>query len=198
MRRPLLLLALLPLAAGPVSAQPRPPTFPTRDVAVTYRVLGNLSPQAPREFTAAALAAGGMLRLESPAYPAWVLADRAGRTDMVVDSLRAVTPAPVRQQEGARLLRMVETARLTRTGTARQAGQPCTTYRWEQENGRGTACVTADGVLLRGVNERGEGIEATGVDYARQDPARFRVPDGYRRMDLGGMARGFGLSLPGR
>ena len=53
-------------------------------------------------------------------------------------------------------------------------------------------------MLLRGVNERGEGLEATRVDYARQDPSRFRVPEGYRRVDLGEMGRSLGLGMPRR
>ncbi|WP_424134641.1 hypothetical protein [Roseomonas chloroacetimidivorans] len=199
MRRliPLLALAALPTGA---QAQSRPATFPTRDVVVSYRVLGNASPQAPREFTVAALAAEGRLRVESPSLPAWGLMDRqTGRTEMVMDSMRVVTPSPLKQEEATRYLRLAETARLTRAGTATQAGERCTNYRWEQQGQRGTACLTADGVLLRGLNDRGEGVEAVRVAYARQDPARFRVPEGYRRVDLGDMARSLqGLTLPRR
>jgi len=198
MRRPLFALALC-AAAFPALAQNRPASFPTRDVVVTYRVLGNASPQTPREFTVAALAAEGRLRVEAPAMPAWALADRrTGRTEMVMDSMRVVTPSPVRQDEAMRYIRLAETARLTGAGSASQAGQRCTNYRFEEQGQRGTACLTADGVLLRGVNERGEGVEATRVEYARQDPARFRVPEGYRRMDLGDMARSLGLGMPRR
>ncbi|WP_043831744.1 hypothetical protein [Muricoccus aerilatus] len=198
MRRLLPALVLTILSVGTAAAQSqapnRPPSFPTRDVVVTYRVLGNASPQTPREFTVAALASEGRLRVESPSMPAWALADRrTGRTEMVMDSMRVVTPSPVRQDEAMRYLRMVESARLTGAGTATQAGQRCTNYRFEEQGQRGTACLTADGVLLRGVNERGEGLEATRVDYARQDPSRFRVPEGYRRVDLGEMGRSLGL-----
>ena len=199
---PALLLTLLAsVAQAPAQAQtpPRPATFPTRDVAVTYRVLGEASPQAPRAFTVAVLAAEGRLRAESPSLPAWGLTDRrTGRTEMVMDSMRVVTPSPLRQDEAMRYLRLAETARLTRAGAATVAGQSCSNYRFDEGGQRGTACLTADGVLLRGVNERGEGVEATRVDYARQDPARFRVPEGYRRVDLGDMARSLGLGLPRR
>lgn len=186
--------------AAQAQAQARPHTFPTRDVVVSYRVLGNASGQGPREFTVAALAAEERVRVESPSMPAWALADRrTGRTEMVMDSMRVVTPSPLRQDEAMRYLRLAETARLTRAGNASQAGQTCTNYRWEEGGQRGTACLTADGVLLRGVNERGEGVEAVRVEYARQDPARFRVPEGYRRVDLGDMARSLGLGgLPRR
>lgn len=200
MRRllPALGLALLATTAAQSQAlapnQARPPSFPTRDVVVTYRVLGNASPQTPREFTVAALAAEGRLRVESPSMPAWALADRrTGRTEMVMDSMRVVTPSPVRQDEAMRYLRMVETARLTGAGNSTQAGQRCTNYRFDEQGQRGIACLTADGVLLRGVNDRGEGLEATRVEYARQDPTRFRVPEGYRRVDLGDMGRSLGL-----
>jgi hypothetical protein len=195
---PAAVLSLAALAPG-AQAQNRPATFPTRDVTVAYRVLGNASPQTPREFTVAALASEGRLRVESPSMPAWGLADRrTGRTEMVMDSMRVVTPSPVRQEEAMRYLRLAETARLTRTGTASQAGQGCTNYRWEERGQRGTACLTTDGVLLRGVNDRGEGVEATRVEYTRHDPTRFRVPEGYRRVDLGDMARSLGLGLPRR
>ena len=198
MRIPPAVLALSALATA-AGAQTRPATFPTRDVVVSYRVLGNASGQGPREFTIAALAAEERLRVESPSMPAWALADRrTGRTEMVMDSMRVVTPSPLRQEEAVRYLRLAETARLTRAGTASQAGQACTNYRWEEGGQRGTACLTADGVLLRGLNERGEGVEAVRVEYARQDPARFRVPEGYRRVDLGDMARSLGLGMPRR
>ncbi|MFH5925862.1 hypothetical protein [Roseomonas xinghualingensis] len=198
MRRlfPALALVLLPAFA---QAQSRPATFPTRDVVVSYRVLGKASPQTPREFTVAALASEGRLRVETPSMPAWGLVDRhTGRSEMVMDVMRVVTPSPVRQEEAMRYLRLAENARLTSAGTAGQAGQRCTNYRWEQQGQRGTACLTADGVLLRGVNERGEGIEAVRVDYVRQDPARFRVPEGYRRVDLGDMGRSLGFGMPRR
>jgi hypothetical protein len=197
--RPVLAAFALAMLATAAQAQTRPATFPTRDVVVSYRVLGNASGQGPREFTVAALAAEGRLRVESPSMPAWALADRrTGRTEMVMDSMRVVTPSPLRQDEAVRYLRLAETARLTRAGTASQAGQTCANYRWEEQGQRGTACLTADGVLLRGVNERGEGVEAVRVEYARQDPARFRVPEGYRRVDLGDMARSLGLGGPRR
>ena len=202
MRALLPFLALAVLSTGAQAQTPtqaRPPSFPTRDVVVSYRVLGNASPQVPREFTVAALAAEGRLRMESPSMPAWALADRrTGRTEMVMDSMRVVTPSPVRQDEAMRYLRMVESAGLTRTGTATQAGTRCTNYRFDEGGQRGTACLTADGVLLRGVNERGEGLEATRVEYARQDPSRFRVPEGYRRVDLGEMGRSLGFGMPRR
>ncbi|MFC7736785.1 hypothetical protein ACFQX4_13205 [Roseomonas sp. GCM10028921] len=206
MRRLILMLALAAIPAmaeaqssggGPAGA--RPASFPTRDVAVTYRVLGNAAPQAPREFSVAALASEGRLRVESPSLPAWGLTDRrTGRTEMVMDAMRVVSPSPLRQEEAMRYIRLAETARLTRAGTASQAGHSCTNYRWEERGQSGTVCLTADGVLLRGVNDRGEGVEAARVEYARQDPARFRVPEGYRRVDLSDMARSFGLGLPGR
>lgn len=49
------------------------------------------------------------------------------------------------------------------------------------------ACVTADGVPLRMIEIRGEEetsrTVATRLEYGRQDPARFRVPQGYRPFD---------------
>ena len=56
-------------------------------------------------------------------------------------------------------------------------------WRYEDEKQTGEACITADGVMLRGVGTddgRTGGVEATRVAYGPQDPARFRWPEGYR------------------
>ncbi|WP_188903016.1 hypothetical protein [Caldovatus sediminis] len=73
-------------------------------------------------------------------------------------------------------------ARLTREGSDRVAGHSCTVWQVQEQNGRrGSARVTADGVLLHARGPDGaEGIEATRVAYGPQEPARFRPPADYR------------------
>ena len=53
--------------------------------------------------------------------------------------------------------------------------------------GNGQACLTADGVLLRasGTHDGQQGsLEATAVRYGAQDPAQFRVPEDFQRMQM--------------
>jgi hypothetical protein len=83
--------------------------------------------------------------------------------------------------------------RLRREGTDRVAGQACTVWRIDppagEEDEVKRACITADGVPLRLVSGEGSEAEtdyvATEVSYAPQDPARFRVPQGYRPLNVG-------------
>ena len=81
---------------------------------------------------------------------------------------------------------------VTREGADRVAGHDCAVWRIEARKDDGDdeakvkrACVTADGVPLRVVEEGEERrtTVATKVEYARQDPAQFRVPEGYRPFD---------------
>jgi hypothetical protein len=203
-----MLLASALAVAMAITAQAQAQTgpaklFPSRDVTVAYRVLGANSPQMPREVTIATLAAEGRLRLDARnlagGMAAWGLTDRrTGRTELVMDTMRVVMPSPLRQEEVLKYIRLAETARLARAGNGSYAGHGCTNWRWEHEGRRGTICLTQDGVMLRGADDAGQGLEATRVDYAPQDPMRFRVPEGYRRVNVGDMARSLGLSLPRR
>jgi hypothetical protein len=87
--------------------------------------------------------------------------------------------------------------RLRREGTDRVAGQACTVWRIDppagEEDEVKRACITADGVPLRLVTGEGSEAEtdyvATEVSYAPQDPARFRVPQGYRPLNLNAPAQ---------
>ena len=207
--RPLPTLTLATLLAtaalAPAIAQDRPANLqPTRDVAVTYRVLGVQMPQgAPApQISIATLAAEAKLRVDMgsviPGVNAWGLTDmRAGRSDVVMENMRTIIPNPG-GQDMTRALRLAETARMTRADTGTYAGTRCTNWRWENEGQRGTACLTDDGLMLRAANEAGQGMEAVQVQYGPQDPARFRLPQGYRQMSLDEAARGMAQPPPVR
>lgn len=189
-------LAAVAPPAGPASAQDRPANLlPTRDVSLTYRILGMQGQQgAAPTIGIAYLAAEQKMRVDMgaiiPGMNAWGLTDmRAGRSDVVLENLRTVVPNPG-GQDLSRALRLAEGARMTRADSGTVAGIRCTNWRWENEGQRGTSCLTDDGVMLRAVNEGGQGMEATQVQYAAQDPARFRVPQGYRQQTLEEAARG--------
>lgn len=98
-----------------------------------------------------------------------------------MDALRVVIEIPA----GGSLpwpVQIPPNARLTREGSDRVAGHSCTVWQVQEQNGRrGSARVTADGVLLNARGPDGaEGIEATRVAYGPQEPARFRPPADYR------------------
>lgn len=178
------LLVLLAGGDGPAASQERPPEAPTRDVAVAYRLLGDFPPERA-EMRMSWLVAENRVRMDFPGG-AWTVVDRndARGSFMAVDGERVVMPMPA----GAEALPGVPSAaraagRFTRAGTAGYAGQPCIVWRYEDGKQTGEACVTNDGVLLRGVGAqegRTGGMEATRVVYGPQDPGRFRRPEGYR------------------
>lgn len=167
------------LATSPALAQDRPPAFPTRDVAVTYRTAGG------DEMRIAWHAGEQRMRMDMPGgRGAMVLDIKGRRAFMVMDAQRTVMELPVgedMEQAG----RIPDEARLTREGADRVAGHPCTVWRMEHEGERGTACITADGVMLRARGADGaQQMEAVQVTYAPQDAARFRPPAGYRSMQM--------------
>lgn len=186
-------LMLLPLGAA---AQDRPVLFPTRDVAITYRASGGGGGQ--QTITMAWLAAAQSMRMDMPGM-GWMVADhRSQRGFMVMEQQRMVMDLPMEQ--AMRQYGPGPSARFTREGTDRVAGVPCTIWRFEEGQNRGRACLTQDGALLRGEGggPQGEGrIEATSVQYAPQDPARFARPQGYQTMQ---MPQGMppGAMMPGR
>ncbi|WP_338663364.1 hypothetical protein VQH23_24930 [Pararoseomonas sp. SCSIO 73927] len=180
-----LVLPALVLPALPAAAQTAPPaTLPTRDVAVTYRALGDGAPSDT--FGMAWSVTEGKQRVDPPGGIGWMLVDRrAGTAVMVMDGQRAVMALP---PEAVRALTQAvpEGVRFERRGTATVAGQACTEWAATGPQGQGVACLTQDGVTLRATGQAPNGgqggIEATEVRYGAQDPARFRVPEGYQTM----------------
>ncbi|HYF07542.1 MAG TPA: DUF4412 domain-containing protein [Acetobacteraceae bacterium] len=183
MRRtaPLIAAALL---ATPALAQDRPPLFPTRDVAVTYRMAGG--PAQGQEMSMSWLAAGRMMRVDLPGGMGFMVADQQNqRGFMVMEAQRMIMDVPMAQAAGH--MRALENARFTRGGSDTVAGTPCTVWRYEGQGQSGTACVTADGVLLRSqTNAGGQNVtmEAVRVAYGPQDPARYQRPQGYQSMQM--------------
>ncbi|MCX7685923.1 MAG: DUF4412 domain-containing protein [Acetobacteraceae bacterium] len=180
------LAAALALAAPAVAAaQTAPQVTPTRDVAVTYRVSGAGPVQSMRWSW---LVSEQLMRLDMPGGPGWMLINTREDTAFVVmEQQRMVMRVPREQAAmlGPNALR--ENTRFTRLGSATVAGLACTTWRVESPQGEGEACITEDGVLLRGRGRGGQGdLEATEVRYGRPDPAMFRLPEGLRVVELPG------------
>jgi len=180
------LIAALPLAA---QAQDRPQIFPTRDVAVTYRVAGQ-GQQA--ELTMMWAAAQRLMRMNMPQGMGYMVADYQGqRAFMVIEQMRMIMDVPLDQAAGYQ--RDLENARFTRGGTEKIAGLDCTVWRYQGASQSGEACITADGVMLRGNGDRGgqQGrMEATRVVFGAHPPAQFQRPQGYQQMQMPRGAQG--------
>ncbi len=178
---------LLLLAAGAAHAQDRPSLTPTRDVDVTYRMTqgGHALQQRTRWQIAER-----RMRVDTPTPGVYMIVDYAARRmSMVSDADRGVVEVqanagPMPGQPGQ------AGADFVRQGAAQVAGLPCTEWRTVDSQGVATlACITADGVLLRAQQAGRVLVEAARVSYGAQDPAAFRVPDGYTRATRPGAPR---------
>jgi hypothetical protein len=179
------LLLLAALACMPALAQPAPQPprdlRPSRDVSVAYALNGGAETYMTQSWDAA----GKRLRMTTTGEPGWMLIDFArGHATMIVDRTRRYITQP--ERSGAPdPLSLPPDARLTRVGADRVAGQACTDWRVNSVQLAATLCMTADNVMVRMIQQRSDGearLEARSVSFARADPARFRVPDGYQEV----------------
>ena len=185
-----------PLCACTAAAQERPPVPPARDVAVTYRVSGAAARAVPGGVPGALRlswnAGARSLRVEAEGRSQLVLVDLRARSATVLDEgTRTALVLPMRERDLQALT--LDGARLTRRGRDSVAGHACTLYDAQSPRGRGTICLTADGVPLRGdgeVNGRPGGFAATAVAYGPQPAALFRAPPGYVRLDVNRLGLG--------
>jgi hypothetical protein len=176
--------------AQPAQAQTaRPRLEPSADVTVAYHYDSIGSGGSPGRRVYAWLAAARQVRIQEtsvdgPSAPDYVVVDLAGRRGFRVDPTAGTTTAgdylelsrgmPVTLPPGVRFTRMRQ---------ERMLGLPCTRWRMTLPGQwSGTTCVTADGVTLQFESTgafymaRSEGMTATSVTYAEQDPARFQPP----------------------
>ena len=189
-------LVLLSAAAvsGPVglaAAQERPRVLPSRDVSAVYALDGAASRAipggAPGSVTLRWNAGEQRLRIEAEGRSQVLLVDLRGHSAVILEqTFRTAMRLPFSERSAQRL--RLDGARFTRQGQDTVAGLGCTVYAVQHPQGRGTMCLTADGVPLRAdgqVDGRQGGFLAQAVDYAKQPAALFRAPDGYARLDLG-------------
>ncbi|CAA2138430.1 MULTISPECIES: hypothetical protein [Methylobacterium] len=208
MIRLLTAMASLALVAQPALAQPAN-LQPTRDVTVTYRmnapgmagVPGTAAP--PQGMQMAFSASDGKQRIDPPGGMGWMLVDRKANTAvMVMDAQRATMAMPP-ATVAAMTQGVPPGATFTRKGTATVAGTACTEWEVAAGPGRGTSCITEDGVLLRTTTTPPGGtpttvMEATQVAYGPVEAARLKVPSGYTAMATPGGAPGAPGTAPGR
>ena len=177
------LLLLVPPAFAPMAAQadPAPRIVPTRDVLIAYRTTegGSMPPSITMRYFAVA----DRIRLDSNQGP-YVIIDRAvERVELVLPPMQMAMELP----PGAGITQgfiLGNNLRFERTGSATILGRPCTIYAVSNDRAHATACLTNDGLLLRGEGSdpsgRHAGIEATRIDFAAQPPGMFSPPDTYQ------------------
>jgi hypothetical protein len=186
-----LVLASL-LGTGAAGAPDRPVFPPARDVAVTYRTDASqpgASPAGlPQQMLVRYSVQADRLRVEA-GLPSYLLIDRKSQqATVVIERLGIMADLP--RQAGLEQAFMLDSGkRFTRRGTETVAGLRCTV--WDvvaAGTGAGTACVTADGVLLRASGHdrhgRDASLEAIRVEYAPQADALFFPPANLRHVDL--------------
>ncbi len=193
-------------SCGVALAQDRPPVAPTRDVMVAYRATapaqaGAQAPQGAQDIRVATTQGGRLLRVEGVgAGGAYVIVDRTTqRMVMVMPQDRRYVEMPA-SDAFARGFVLNESMTFVKRGAETVAGLKCTLWEVTSREGAGTACVTDDGVLLRGRGSDGKGgIEATSVKYGPQAAALFKPPADFSRLDVPpGMGQGSGPRPPGR
>jgi hypothetical protein len=178
----------------PALAQEPPRLFPSRDVAVTYRVSGaGPMQELTMELTMAWAVAPRLMRVEVPGM-GYSIADFAGQKGFMVMQIPQPMVMDIPMAQAASHVRALESARFTKLGADRVAGIACTNWRHEGPQGSGTGCFTDDGVMLRsqGSAPGVQGaLEALRVTYGPQDIARFQRPAGVPTMQMpGGMLPG--------
>lgn len=180
------------LLAAPAFAQDRPAIFPTRDVAVQYRMTGG--PQPGTEMTMSWRTNGQLMRVDMPGGLGYMVADQANnRGFMVMEAQRMIMDIPAPQ--AAAHQEILRNARFTREGSGTVAGTACTNWQYQSGQQTGKACITSDGVMLRSetmVNGQPVTLEAVRVEYGAQDASRYARPQGYQQMQMPQMPPGQG------
>ncbi len=181
-----LLLTLAGIAAGGAGQPDRPPLVPARDATIEYEVLGK--PGRP-PMPVRVRFSGGRIRAEPAGLPGYVIVDRdANRAMMVLGHEQIYFELPI-DSGLARDYLPNERMTYARRGDARVAGMGCTNWEVATPEGRtASACVTADGLVLRGEGHDprfGNGsIAAVSVRYEAQPATLFQPPAGFQRIAL--------------
>jgi hypothetical protein len=167
------ILALL-VAGSLVGAEEPPQLLPTRDVDITYDVT---RPQEPKiRERARWLAADHLERIDGPDKSATIFDRNTHEITLLTSrshSYRKLEGQARQPPEPATGMT------LKRGGEAVVAGLHCTEWTWTDDVEMHTACITADGVLLRLGIDGQTIMEARSVQYGRQSPELVQVPPDY-------------------
>jgi uncharacterized protein DUF4412 len=186
-------------AALPAAAQVRPQYLPTRDVAVEYRLESNSHPGAPRTLRIIYAANGERMRVEA-GRDGYSIIDRVnGRMMIVMAGQKSYLELKFNPEKQRNFL-LSDKVRFARLGSDTVAGLPCTLWQVEADKHSGTACLTADGVMLRGEapneDKMSGRIVAVAVNYGPQPPSLFTPPAGYSRLAMPRLPPGMVPGVP--
>ena len=186
--------ALLPVCLLLTAAGEAPPLMPARDVTVIYRVVHALAPGGPAKIIATYDVQGARLRTDNFIFPdaktpyegtisngktKQFLTLRYGRR-LVLESKEDVAVPGISLNSGMSFQRQ---------GQATVKGTGCTAWAITVPGKESwTACISADGVLLRSVSPTRE-LEAESVSFEPLRPEAFQVPNDLRRMEGGPATR---------
>lgn len=196
--------ALLATAAVPAVAQDHPMVAPTRDVVIDYLIEGRSATNGGPQTVRMSVTAGGHKTLVEPSDGrTQIIIDRpAGRTYILMMDQRKYMERPLNQnQQGSFDIGHGNGAGMTKKGSETIAGRRCTV--WETKNDRNaTACVTDDGLVLKGESQSPNGgpksrLIATTVLVGPISPERFNVPYGFTRFDIPNIPGMGGGGIPG-
>jgi len=172
------LIILGVLLAANAAAQDAPLLLPTRDVAVSYKLIGR---GGPKNLIIRQRAQSRVMRIETIGQPGYVLVDRqTQRASLVMDAQGVLADMAANRvpQEGQL---PDDKASFKKRGVASFAGLQCTNWDYVTARGNGQVCITDDGVMLRIEALSGNGLEATTVAFAPQQAAWFAPPGGMSR-----------------
>jgi hypothetical protein len=134
----------LPVVA---QAEVHPLLAPTRDVTVEYEVAP--PGRVPVGVRVAIQAGGARLRITSPELPTTFLVDRpAGEATVLLPMLRAYSAVKIGKYDIERTV--LRGAHFSRAGHSRVAGHDCAVWHAESPQGTADACITDDGIIMRG------------------------------------------------
>jgi hypothetical protein len=157
-----------------------PRLVPTRDVTVTY----NVQPRdhAPLAVRVSIAAGGARLRITAEDLPTAFLVDRREHiATILLPMLKMFTTVKIGDYDPQDTV--LRGAHFERHHTETIAGLLCTDWTAISPQGSAAACITDDGVILRGhaANHHGEigAVMASTVDYSSLSPDMFQRPPGF-------------------
>ena len=164
----------LVMAGTPLLAQEQPQVMPTRDVDITYQIT---RPNQPPTTNRRRWLASEHLQRVDGADKSTTIFDRNKEEFTLLNpgnrtyrKFEGVPRIPIAPEKGVAL---------KRGGEAVVAGLHCVDWLWTVDIETHTACLTADGVMLRLVIDGKTVMQARSVSYGAQPPRLFEVPPGY-------------------
>lgn len=170
-------------APAPAARPAGPPLLPAREASVLYQVAGSGRPVV--EVRVTTRANGAALRVDLPDRSYMLVNQAEKRMAMVVTDEQMVMDLPFGPGPQDQFL-LNSRMKFSRRGVETVAANRCINWDVTLDGGRGTVCVTEDGVLLRSLMTSAEGrrsgIEAISVSYAPASASDYDPPPDYDHM----------------